>query len=138
MPELPEVETVVRQLNALLVGRRMTSASLIRERLAPETSPAIFARSLAGTRIDHVHRRGKHILFDLDNGLTLMAHLRMSGRFMLVPEDADEPRFTHAVFMLEGGAKLLFHDQRHFGFMKIVETPRLCRLPETPPPVGCV
>jgi formamidopyrimidine-DNA glycosylase len=125
MPELPEVELVARSLDKLLSGRRITEAELLRTRLAPHIDPNGFAACLAAARIRFVHRRGKHILFDLDNGRTLITHLRMSGRFMLLPAEIDNPKFTHAVFHLDGPERLVFQDQRHFGLMKIVDTEAL-------------
>lgn len=121
MPELPEVELISRSLNSLVKGRTIVSAVLLREKLAPGISGEAFADSLRSTTINLVHRRGKHILFDLNNNKTLIVHLRMSGRFSLLDEDASDPKFTHAVFYLDG-PRLVFDDQRHFGFMKIVAT----------------
>jgi formamidopyrimidine-DNA glycosylase len=122
MPELPEVEIVVRSLNSLLSGRGINTAELIRERLAPDSPPAEFAYRVSGAGINFVGRRGKHILFDLANGQTLITHLRMSGRFMLLRPDSENPKFTHAIFYLDDDSRLIFQDQRHFGLMKIVET----------------
>jgi formamidopyrimidine-DNA glycosylase len=125
MPELPEVEHVARSLEALVKGRRIVSAALLRPRLAPDTTPNKFAAKLENSTINFVHRRGKHILFDLDNGQTLITHLRMSGRFMLLPADREDPKFTHAVFYFEDEKRLVFQDTRHFGLMKIVKTEHL-------------
>jgi formamidopyrimidine-DNA glycosylase len=125
MPELPEVELVVKSLDKLVSKRQIIVAELLRERLAPQNSPADFAEKLRNANINFVHRRGKHILFDLDNGQTLITHLRMSGRFQLLPLDADLPKFTHAVFYFDDETRLVFSDQRHFGLMKIVETENL-------------
>ncbi len=122
MPELPEVETVVNQLAKLLIGERIVSADLMRERLAPHHDKITFASALQNATISKIHRRGKHILIDLDNKRTLMVHLRMSGRFLLVPIEEEEPKFTHARFDLGSEKKLLFQDQRHFGFMRIVDS----------------
>jgi formamidopyrimidine-DNA glycosylase len=122
MPELPEVELVARSLDVLVKGRRITMAGLLRERLAPDCSPAEFASRLKDSTVNFVHRRGKHILFDLDNGRTLITHLRMTGRFMLLNTDSEDPKFTHAVFYLDDETRLVFQDQRHFGLMKVVET----------------
>ncbi len=130
MPELPEVETVAAQLRKLITGSRIATASLLRQRLAPHTSPEEFHDLLAGSVISRIQRRGKYILIDLDNDRTLMVHLRMSGRFMLLAEEDDEPKFTHARFQLAGGKKLLFQDQRHFGFMRIVENTAVHSGPE--------
>ncbi|MEP6847534.1 MAG: bifunctional DNA-formamidopyrimidine glycosylase/DNA-(apurinic or apyrimidinic site) lyase [Acidobacteriota bacterium] len=130
MPELPEVEHIARSLDKLVSGRRIVSARLLRERLAPDTKPAVFARRLKNADINFVHRRGKHILFDLGNGRTLITHLRMSGSFSLLTRDADDPKFTHAVFYLDDDTRLAFSDQRHFGLMKVVETKKLYAAPE--------
>jgi formamidopyrimidine-DNA glycosylase len=130
MPELPEVELVSRFLNGLVKGRSIVGSQLLRQRLAPHASPRTFAKYLEGAKINFVHRRGKHILFDLDNGRTLLTHLRMSGRFMLLPEGAELPKFTHAIFQLDGGDLLIFQDQRHFGFMRVAKTAEIGSLPE--------
>ena len=125
MPELPEVELVARALDELLRGRRIVAAELLRPRLAPETTPDEFARTLRGTRLEGVGRRGKHLLFHLDGALTLITHLRMTGRFLLLPEEASLPKFTHALFYLDDARRLAFTDQRHFGMMKIVRAGEL-------------
>jgi formamidopyrimidine-DNA glycosylase len=125
MPELPEVEVVARSLNQIVSDRRIAAAELLRARLAPDTSADRFSKQLRGAHINFVHRRGKHVLFDLDNALTLITHLRMSGKFMLLNGRAPDPKFTHAVFHFEDNERLVFQDQRHFGLMKIVETNRL-------------
>jgi len=125
MPELPEVELVAQSLDSLVKNRRILIAELLRQRLAPGNTPEDFAGRLLHATILRVHRRGKHILFDLDNEQTLMVHLRMSGRFMLLPPERELPKFTHAIFYFSDESRLIFSDQRHFGFMKIVETARL-------------
>jgi formamidopyrimidine-DNA glycosylase len=130
MPELPEVELVTRFLSKLVAGRRIERAELLRQRLVPNTTPGKFASSLGGSTIDRVRRRGKHILFDLDNGRTLITHLRMSGRFMLLPSEIEPPKFTHAIFHLDRGERLVFQDQRHFGFMRITQTRSVSEAPE--------
>jgi len=121
MPELPEVELISRSLNSLVKGRTILSAKLFRERLAPDTAPTEFSKKLRNTRINFVHRRGKHILFDLSGGKTLIVHLRMSGRFSLLADETENPKFTHAIFHFDED-RLVFDDQRHFGLMKIVPT----------------
>ena len=122
MPELPEVELISRSLHSLAGDRTISTAKLYRERLAPDISSAGFAESLIGARINYVHRRGKHILFDLSNEKTLIVHLRMSGRFSFLTSNRENPKFTHAVFYFEDETRLVFDDQRHFGLMKIVST----------------
>lgn len=125
MPELPEVELVARSLDRLLRGRRIVSAKLIRPGLAPEISPRRFARSLGGAAFANVSRRGKHVLLYVDDTHVLITHLRMTGRFLLLPAERQLPAHTHALFQLEDGRRLVFTDQRHFGMMKIVRASEL-------------
>jgi formamidopyrimidine-DNA glycosylase len=125
MPELPEVELVARALDKLSTGQRIMAAKLLRPRLAPETSPKKFGRLLKGALIERVGRRGKHLLIEMDDAQVLIVHLRMTGRFLYLPEDAPLPKFAHAVFHLDSGRRLVFCDQRHFGMMKLVTRSRL-------------
>ena len=133
MPELPEVELVARSLNELVSSRRILMAKLLRPRLAPETSPGVFARRLRSARIERVGRRGKHILIELDCSLVLIVHLRMTGRFLLLPVETPLPKFTHAIFYLDDHRRLVFSDQRHFGMMKLVPIKDLNKTKELRP-----
>ena len=130
MPELPEVELVCRFLDRLVTGRTIVDARLLRDRLAPHSTKITFSNDLRGSTIASVARRGKHILFQLKNGKTLLTHLRMSGRFMLLPVEEELPKFAHAIFELDEGGMLVFQDQRHFGFMRVTETANVGELPE--------
>src|SRR5205807_10024360 len=109
----------------LVAGRTIERATLRRARLAPETTPSAFARTLRDRTINFIRRRGKHILFDLTGNKTLIVHLRMSGRFLLLSEEIEDPKFAHAVLHFADGERLVFDDQRHFGLMKIVKTSEL-------------
>ena len=130
MPELPEVETVANDLGRRITGFTIQHAELRRQRLAPDISTLVFGERLAGSTIKFVHRRGKHVLIDLDNEHTLITHLRMTGRFMLLSEDDPDPKFAHAVFHFHDAQRLVFDDQRHFGLMKIVKTARIAEAKE--------
>jgi len=125
MPELPEVESVARALAGLITGRTIVRAELRRAKLAPDSPPQAFARRLKGQTINRIHRRGKHILLELSGGRTLIVHLRMSGRFLLLADEIQDPKFAHAVLYFADGMRLVFDDQRHFGLMKIVNTSEL-------------
>ena len=125
MPELPEVELVARSLDRLVSGLRVETAKLIRPGLAPENTPREFAKLLRGASFAKVERRGKHILSRFDNGQVLITHLRMTGRFLLLPARRPLPKHTHALFRLDDGRRLAFTDQRHFGLMKVLPAERL-------------
>jgi formamidopyrimidine-DNA glycosylase len=121
MPELPEVEMVVRHLQPLLTGRQLMRADLRRARLAPELTVRQFAARLRLGEVEEVARRGKHILVHLSTSWTWITHLRMSGRFLYAAaETTPEVAHTHLVIELNGGDRLLFADPRHFAWMTIV------------------
>ena len=114
MPELPEVETIRRQLEPDLVGRRISSASILDERLTRPEPPRSVERAVAGREVTAVGRRGKYLLIGLDGGRTLAIHLRMTGN-LLLREPGTEPRHLRARFELDDGEELIFTDMRRFG-----------------------
>ena len=109
MPELPEVETVVRTLRPLIVGRRILTAEITGLRVLIG-SAAKTAKALAGRKITAVERHGKFISIRLDRGY-LVVHLGMTGRLLM---DGAMSKWTHAIFTLDRGA-LLYEDPRQFG-----------------------
>ncbi|MEP6921165.1 MAG: bifunctional DNA-formamidopyrimidine glycosylase/DNA-(apurinic or apyrimidinic site) lyase [bacterium] len=125
MPELPEVEHVVRGLRAAITGRRIVAAELRLKRTAPGTSAVTFARKLAGAIIEGVSRRGKYILIELDGERILLVHLRMTGKFLRLPLDEPLPRYAHAVFHLDDDSRLVFSDMRQFGRMRLIAKGKL-------------
>ena len=123
MPELPEVETIARQLAELVTGRTIAAFASDWQRLTePEPVPLVAAR-LAGRRIDAVGRRGKLVVFALDGGDALCTSLRMTGRFAFkeLGEAAPE-RFTRATFTFTDGTGLDFVDMRKLGRMILVDS----------------
>lgn len=118
MPELPEVEHVVRALRAV-TGRTIEAAQLRLPRTAPDISSRSFARKLKGARIEGVSRRGKYILIELDHDRVLLVHLRMTGKFVRIPAEQQLPPYAHAVFHLDDETVLVFCDMRQFGRMSL-------------------
>ncbi len=119
MPELPEVETIRRQLEKEIVGARVKSVEIFfGKRLHP--SAAEFRRLTEGARFVSAGRRAKMLLLGLDNGRTIVAHLKMTGRFLLMPPGAAATKHTHVVFGLADGRRLFFEDFRKFGYLKVV------------------
>src|SRR4051812_20783731 len=114
MPELPEVETVARDLRPLLVGRTLVGLRRSRKALRRAWSKA-WEPSLVGRRVEAVHRRGKWLLVGLDGGAFLMVHLGMTGRFTVVGPDPPVEPHTHLVFRLDNAHELRFRDARRFG-----------------------
>jgi formamidopyrimidine-DNA glycosylase len=123
MPELPEVETVRRDLEALVVGRRVTSCAVASDaaRLVQLITPDEFRRQLSGRTIAGLRRRGKYLIVDLDDGRAWVIHRRMSGNILYrLPADPPDD-YTRAVFTLDDGHELRWTDLRKFGTMWIVE-----------------
>jgi len=121
MPELPEVETVVRGLHQRLAGRRFSRVALNRADLRTPLPPNLKAQ-LEGRRIDRVARRAKYILIHCDGGAVLLAHLGMSGRIVIHEPDGTwkQAKHDHVVFTLDDGTILAFNDARRFGMMEHV------------------
>ncbi len=125
MPELPEVETTRLSLLPGVEGKRITKVELRRGDLRVPFSPD-FARRVSGCRVSAIRRRAKYLLFDLDSGETIIAHLGMSGSFRLAPAKGYKPRtHDHVLFTLEDGQLLAFHDPRRFGLMLLEKTKNL-------------
>ncbi|HXQ35842.1 MAG TPA: bifunctional DNA-formamidopyrimidine glycosylase/DNA-(apurinic or apyrimidinic site) lyase [Anaerolineales bacterium] len=120
MPELPEVEHVVRALRPIVTGRRILAAELNLKRIAPELSRAAFGRHLRNALITGVGRRGKYILFELEQGRLLATHLRMTGKFVSLTTEESLPPYAHVVFYLDDERRLVFCDMRQFGRMRLI------------------
>ena len=116
MPELPEVETVVRSIRPL-VGRRIVTAEFRNLRILRGGDPDRMAARLAGRRVKEVRRYGKFIVATLDDGSYLMIHLGMTGRLLL---GGDAGKHTHAIFTFDKGV-LMFDDSRQFGCIEFHE-----------------
>lgn len=127
MPELPEVEHVVRALRRAVLERRILAAEIKLPKLVAPSSPSRFSRKLKGSKIVGVNRRGKFILIELDSDRVLVVHLRMTGKFLVLAPDDPLPRHAHAIFYLDDDRRVVFRDQRQFGVMKLVATSRLGR-----------
>jgi formamidopyrimidine-DNA glycosylase len=119
MPELPEVETIVRGLAPALVGRRVTGV-LIRESRLRTPLARDFADRLTGRRLVELRRHGKFILIGLDDGHVWLVHLGMTGRFTLGAGDRPARLHDHVVVLLEDGRSLTYNDTRRFGRLAVV------------------
>lgn len=128
MPELPEVETVARSLEAQLVGRTIIGlAKLDWPRMLTPPAPD-FAALVSGRRIEAIGRRAKWLLLTLDGGWTLAIHLRMSGHLLVAePAAADAPH-VHFALDLDNGRRLIFDDQRKFGRVHLLDPQGLAML----------
>jgi len=141
MPELPEVETVCRQLDPELTGRTIESLEVLDARWCRPTPPRRLERAVAGATIAGLHRRGKYLLLGLDGERTLVMHLRMTGNLVLVEgeskldpsegqrlyegERSTSERHLRARFALDDGRELWFTDPRRFGEAFLIDDAKL-------------
>ena len=119
MPELPEVEVLVRHLEPLLKGRTIRAVHVHRARVVAPASTRKFARALRGAKFCGLTRRGKYLLFELRRTgraepLVLVGHLGMTGRMYVLPAKARLPKHAAVVLNL-GREKFVFEDTRYFG-----------------------
>ena len=119
MPELPEVETIVRGLGARIVGKRIARAEIRLARIAVAPPKVAFARAVAGERITGVRRRGKYAVIELQSGRSLVTSLRMTGRLVVGSARSREAPATHLVLSFTDGSRLSFADVRTFGRMRL-------------------
>jgi formamidopyrimidine-DNA glycosylase len=143
MPELPEVETVARQLEPELEGRRIDALEVLDARWSRPVAPAELGAAVDGSVIEALGRRGKYLLLALEGGRTLVMHLRMTGNLVLVEgEEVLDPsegrrlyegersataRHLRARFLLDDGREVWFTDPRRFGEAFLIEDSELPR-----------
>jgi formamidopyrimidine-DNA glycosylase len=117
MPELPEVETIRRQLEREVVGRKVKTVEVTGTRSIRRQTPAEFTAGLEGAKITGVQRKGKYLLLALDNGSVWIVHLRMSGQLLRAAAKDPIADHTHVVVTFTQGGQLRFLDPRTFGEM---------------------
>jgi len=115
MPELPEVETVARDLRPRLLGATITGARCSWARTLRTHTPEMFAEAIAGRRVEGVGRRAKQIVVDLSGDAALTIHLKMTGQLFVVPAGAPEDPYIRLVLELADGREVRFRDIRKFG-----------------------
>jgi formamidopyrimidine-DNA glycosylase len=122
MPELPEVESVRRQLEPALVGRRFERVSIDDPRLVRPYEPAEVAAELEGERVTAVERRGKYLVVRFESVRVLLIHLRMTGSLLHAPGGSlgDDPH-RRAVVRLDNGSDVAYRDVRRFGTWLLLE-----------------
>ncbi|WP_078579551.1 DNA-formamidopyrimidine glycosylase [Salipaludibacillus agaradhaerens] len=119
MPELPEVETVKRTLTELIKNETVTKVSVEWPKMIKEPDDsAQFSVMMAGQTFKSIERRGKFLIFRLDD-YSLVSHLRMEGRYGVFEQDEPTTKHTHVRFFLESGKELRYADVRKFGTMHL-------------------
>ncbi|WP_371381624.1 bifunctional DNA-formamidopyrimidine glycosylase/DNA-(apurinic or apyrimidinic site) lyase [Sporomusa aerivorans] len=128
MPEMPEVETIRRNLTDKVEERTITRVDINLARLIKWPTAAEFQAMLTDRKIAKLGRRGKYLLFYLDNQYVLIVHLRMTGRLYYVTPGTAYDKFTHIVFRLDNGDALLYADTRTLGTLYLMPQSELWRI----------
>lgn len=132
MPELPEVETICRQLQHRIAGKTIKSVEVLYSKVVHGMSATEFVRALSIRKVREVGRQGKLILIRLEGDKTLVVHLKMTGRLLLGKQEIRSPsrrrpslpisKSTEVIFTFSNGTILRYDDIRRFGYMKVVPT----------------
>jgi formamidopyrimidine-DNA glycosylase len=128
MPELPEVETIRRQLVPRVTGRRIDTVEVLLSRLIKYPDVETFRQRLMGKTIEALERRGKYLLFRLQEDLTLVVHLRMTGRLLYRSAETPRDTYTYIVFGLDNGFELRYADTRTLGTLYVMSGEELSQI----------
>ena len=138
MPELPEVETIVRRLRLTLIGKKIQSVKVLNPGIL-RCSQKVFVKSLTGAIIREIRRKGKFILIDFTPDWTLILHLKMTGQVLIEPRSTPADRHTQVIFnFFSSDFQMRYRDIRKFGFFALFcgnsteATPYLSRLGPDP------
>ena len=120
MPELPEVETIKNDLAPIVAGHHFVGVTFLCPQMVRHLSPDELCQRLIGQTIREVARRGKYLIFRLNDGEALLLHLRMSGSLLIKSSPVELNSYTRAIFNLENGIELHFCDRRKLGTIELV------------------
>lgn len=115
MPELPEVKTVVKNLNETVLNKKLFKLEVIKSKLFKEYDIPYFQNNLENATISKIENKGKHIIFYFDNDKVLLSHLRMEGKYRYYQEKHEKPKHLIAKFIFEDQSELVYLDSRMFG-----------------------
>ncbi len=115
MPELPEVETIVRGLRGEIVNRIIQSVIVRDDTVIAVPDKKSFKNELSNRRIKKIRRRGKYIIIELSKNKNLVVHLRMTGKLLIKNKSATYDKHTHVIFQLDNDCELRFNNIRKFG-----------------------
>ncbi|WP_378956376.1 DNA-formamidopyrimidine glycosylase [Pelosinus sp. sgz500959] len=128
MPEMPEVEIIRRTLIKQVAGRRIKEVEFLLSRLVKWPSAGEFQAVLTGKKIIDLTRRGKYLLFHLDDRQIMVVHLRMTGRLSYVSPGMESDKFTRIIFKLDNGDRLIYGDTRTLGTLYLLPPEELWRI----------
>jgi formamidopyrimidine-DNA glycosylase len=150
MPELPEVETLKRELNKVLPGLKIKDTQVLWAKTVSPLSPSVFLKQIKGKKIKEIRRRAKMLFIDLEGDLALAVHLKMTGQLIYKdiagghPDDQmaekQPSKYTRLIFEFTDKSNLYFNDLRKFGWVKLVDDKQMDKLVENvgPEPLSSI
>jgi formamidopyrimidine-DNA glycosylase len=129
MPELPEVETIVRGLREKILGRRIRQVRVFKAKVVINSNLNLFLEKLKNRVVKAIERRGKAIIIQVGQSDYLLIHLGMTGRLIFYPETAPIDKHTHVQFAFLPDGQLIYHDLRQFGHLQLYERIDIGQIP---------
>ncbi len=120
MPELPEVETVKRVLNQLVIGKKISNVEIKCDKMFKNIESDEFINTVSGQKITNIRRLGKYLFFDLETN-TFVSHLRMEGKYNFFNQDFELTKHDHVIFYFDDDSCLMYNDTRKFGTFELVD-----------------
>lgn len=138
MPELPEVETIKKQLEKTLINKKVASIEIYLPKLIQGASLSIFKQKIEGAIIENIQRRAKILIIDLSNKLSLFIHLKMTGQLIYhkTYNTKQKTKYTHIIYHFTDKSVLLHNDVRQFGYVKLINTDKVNALLENKEKLG--
>ncbi|MBU1167333.1 formamidopyrimidine-DNA glycosylase, partial [Patescibacteria group bacterium] len=127
MPELPEVETISRQLNRKLRGKKIVDVKISLPKIVMVTAQKL-RQAVVGQKIVRVYRRAKLVVVELENGCSMIVHLKMTGQLLLAKKRSEASNHVHVVFDFVDGSHLFFREVRQFGYIDLLSAAELAEL----------
>lgn len=124
MPELPEVETISRDLDSHLSGKKINSVTILDNRNLREIDRAEFIKKIEATTINKIYRKGKALIVDMSNGYSIIFHLRMTGKFTIQDINLEHEKHSMIIFNTDT-ENIIFSDIRKFATINVIETLKL-------------
>ncbi|MFT8949029.1 MAG: DNA-formamidopyrimidine glycosylase [Liquorilactobacillus hordei] len=124
MPELPEVETVRQGLRQLVLNKKIRNVRVLYPKIINGDTD-IFIETVEGLTIKEIGRRGKYLIFNFNEGTSLVSHLRMEGKYFVRQTGDEIEKHTHIIFEFTDGKQLRYNDVRKFGRMELVRTEKV-------------
>ena len=123
MPELPEVETIKNQLKAKIKSKTIKKIEVKLSKIVKDTSMVFFKKKVIGSKIKNIERRAKLLIIHLNNGYSLVVHLKLSGQLIYYPKlEQKKEKYTHLIYYFSDNSCLCYNDLRQFGYVKLIKT----------------